>query len=85
MAQFYAVIVANPNSDDLGEIKSKHRTLYGAAKSLMKLDYPRWSYVAQRRADGSYPSRVEAETFQCEVMEACYDLQGDAALNRFQR
>lgn len=56
----YAVIVADPNSSELGEIVSQHRSLLAAGKSLRSLSNQRWAYVAERRADGSYPHRVEA-------------------------
>lgn len=58
----YAVIVADPNSNELGKIISTHRTVAAAGKALAKLDGLRWrwAYVAERRADGSYPHRVEA-------------------------
>lgn len=59
----YALIIANPNTDELGEIVSRHRTAAAAERARVKLtgsDW-RWAYVAERRADGSYPTRSEAE------------------------
>lgn len=56
----YALIVADPNSSELGEIVSTHRTLAGAGRAYKKLPYARWAYVAKRRDDGSYPLRLEA-------------------------
>lgn len=58
MAKF-AVIVANPNSTELGEVISTHRTVEAAHKALRRLPNTRWAYVAERRPDGSYPHRVE--------------------------
>lgn len=58
MAKF-ALIIANPNSDEIGEIVSRHRTAEAAVAAMRKLDYARWAYVAERRSDGSYPLRCE--------------------------
>lgn len=55
----YALIIANPNSNELGDIVSRHRTAEAAQAALSKLPYSRWAYVAKRRADGSYPTRGE--------------------------
>ncbi|MEQ1614467.1 MAG: hypothetical protein ABL904_17100 [Hyphomicrobiaceae bacterium] len=55
----YALIIANPNSDELGRIVSRHRTLLAGGQSLSKLNNSRWAYVAERRTDGGYPLRCE--------------------------
>ncbi len=57
----FALIIANPNSDELGEIVSTHRTREAAERALHKLAYARWAYVAERKSDGSWPCRVEAQ------------------------
>lgn len=59
MAKF-ALIIANPNSNELGEIVSHHRTAAAVETARGKLSETRWSYVAERRADGSYPLRCAA-------------------------
>jgi len=57
----FAVIVADPNSDTLGKIVSRHRTMEAACAALAKLKMPdwRWAYAAEREADGSWPLRCE--------------------------
>ena len=61
MASQYAVIVANPNSSEIGDIVSQHRSREAAERSMSKLDglRHRWAYVATRRADGSWQHRSE--------------------------
>lgn len=68
----YALIVADPNSSAFGEIISRHRTTKAAGIAYSKLSYTRWAYVAERRADGSYPRRVAALDLPAhqEAMEA---------------
>jgi hypothetical protein len=56
----YALINADPNVSYLGEIVSTHRTLKGAGKAFLKMGNARFAYVAKKRADGTYPHRVEA-------------------------
>lgn len=56
----YALVIADPGSDELGRIVSRHRTIKAAGIALSKLPNDRWAYVAEKRADGSYPLRVEA-------------------------
>ena len=58
MAKF-ALIIADANSNELGEIISRHRTAATASAALGKLPNIRWAYVAERRADGSFPLRCE--------------------------
>ena len=57
----YALIIADPNSSSLGEIVSRHRTAEAAERAQAKLSGAdwRWSYIAKRRPDGSYPTRGE--------------------------
>jgi len=57
----FALIVADPNSTALGEIVSRHRTAAAAEKAMGKLSNlaARWAYVAERRADGTFPTRCE--------------------------
>jgi len=56
----YALIIADPSTTALGEIVSRHRTTAAAGHALRGLANPRYAYVAARRADGSYPHRIEA-------------------------
>lgn len=56
----YAVIQADPNSAELGEIVSTHRTLLGAGKSWHSLEDSRFAYIAEQKPDGSYAPRVDA-------------------------
>jgi len=57
----FALIIANPNSNETGEIVSRHRTADAAerAKAALPASAWRWAYVATRRANGSYPTRSE--------------------------
>lgn len=56
----FALIIANPTSNELGEIVSRHRTAAAAESARGKLNETRWAYAAERRADGSFPLRCAA-------------------------
>lgn len=58
----FALIVADPNSDELGEIVSTHRTAQAAHRERGRLGRAqwKWAYVAEQQPDGSYPHRVQA-------------------------
>lgn len=57
----FAVIRADLSSDDLGEILSTHRTRGAAEKAAGTLRDARGAYVAERKADGSWPLRAEVD------------------------
>lgn len=56
----YAVIIADLNSDTLGEIVSQHHTEAAAEKALLKIFDSRGAYVAHKKASGEWERRLEA-------------------------
>lgn len=64
MAPVFALLIADPNNGESEAVFSKHRTAATAHKArqglLANVFTWRWSYVAKRRDDGTYPGRVEA-------------------------
>lgn len=59
----FALIIANPNSNEIGNVVSRHRSAVVAERAratLTGMDW-RWSYIATKRADGSYPTRGEVK------------------------
>ena len=58
----WALIIANFDSNEFGSVYSRHRSAAAAHKArhtLPRISFRR-AYVAECRADGTYPHRVEA-------------------------
>jgi hypothetical protein len=55
----FAVIIADPNSSELGSVVSYHKTRAGAEKSLAKTT-SRWAYISHRQPDGEWEYLAEA-------------------------
>lgn len=55
----YAVIIADLNSSDLGEVVSTHRTEEAAYRSMGKVS-ARGAYVARMKPCGEWERRLEA-------------------------
>lgn len=63
MAQVFALLVADCFGIKPSRILSEHRTVFAAQSARMKqinVAFLHSSYVAQRRANGTYPSHLEA-------------------------
>ena len=56
----YAVIVADLNSSDLGDVRSQHKTEAAAQRALDKLGNIRGAYVAHKLFSGEWERRLDA-------------------------
>jgi len=57
----YAVIKFDPNSSEIGDVVSRHRTEQNANNALDKLGEVRNHYVAKRKPIGEWERYIEAQ------------------------